>query len=308
MRLRQIEVFHAIYTTGSITNAAKLLYVSQPSVSKVLSHAELQLGFQLFKRSKGKLYPTTEADMLFSEVDKIYRQIRLIRKMSENIQHSEGGIVNLALSPALGFELLPRAIEKFRRRYPNVRFKLQTLHNDNVLEALHEHKCDLALLFSSPPMPGVKEIDLGESEMVVLYSDEQFPHRPEALSVEELEDSELIDISDSGPLGELVWSRLANSDVKVKSTLQVDTYFIAAGLVSQNLGCCTVDKYSAMANLSKNVRMATFDPPMPFRIKGLCLESKPIPKICDDFTDYVKAEIQEMRELSAITQRYELAK
>lgn len=47
MRLRHIEIFHAIYTTGSITNAAKLLYVSQPSVSKVLAHAELQLGFQL---------------------------------------------------------------------------------------------------------------------------------------------------------------------------------------------------------------------------------------------------------------------
>jgi DNA-binding transcriptional LysR family regulator len=57
MRLRHIEIFHAVYTTGSITNAAKLLYVSQPSVSKVLAHAELQLGFQLFKRAKGKLIP-----------------------------------------------------------------------------------------------------------------------------------------------------------------------------------------------------------------------------------------------------------
>ena len=37
MRLRHIEIFHAIYTTGSITNAAKILHVSQPSVSKVLS-------------------------------------------------------------------------------------------------------------------------------------------------------------------------------------------------------------------------------------------------------------------------------
>ena len=64
MRLRHIEIFHAIYTTGSITNAAKILHVSQPSVSKVLSHAEMQLGFKLFERVKGRLVPTEEAEMM----------------------------------------------------------------------------------------------------------------------------------------------------------------------------------------------------------------------------------------------------
>jgi len=65
MRLRQIEVFHAIYTSGSMTNAARLLNVSQPSVSKVLAHAEQQLGYALFDRVKGKLVATPEADRLF---------------------------------------------------------------------------------------------------------------------------------------------------------------------------------------------------------------------------------------------------
>lgn len=308
MRLRHIEVFHAIYTTGSITNAAKLLFVSQPSVSKVLAHAELQLGFQLFKRAKGKLVPTSEANMLFSEVDKIYKQIHSIRKMSENILHSADGTVNLALSPALGFELLPRAIAKFRKHHPNVRFKLQTLHNDEALQTLLEHKCDMAFLYSSPSMPGVKEIDLGESEMVILYPDEHFPERPKKLSVDELSDSELIGIWDSGPLGELVWNRLTNSDVQVKSSLQVDTYYIAASLVSKGLGCCTIDKYTALGNLSDDVSMASFEPPLTFHLKGLYLDSKPIPKICEEFAEFVKTEVQLMQSLTTITQRYAVDK
>jgi len=308
MRLRHIEVFHAIYTTGSITNAAKLLYVSQPSVSKVLAHAELQLGFQLFKRSKGKLIPTSEANMLFSEVDKIYKQIHSIRKMSENIQHSVDGIVNIALSPALGFELLPKAIAKFRQHHPNVRFKLQTLHNQEALQTLMEHKCDLAFLYSSPSMPGVKEFDLGESEMVILYPDEHFPEKPNKLSVEDLSDKELIGIWDSGPLGQLVWNRLTNSDVHVKSSLQVDTYFIAAGLVSQGLGCCTIDKYTALGNLSDKVSMASFEPPLTFQLKGLYLDNKPLPRICEEFTEFVKAEVLQMQALSAITKRYAQSK
>ena len=57
MRLRQIEVFHAVYTCGTMTSAARLLNVSQPSVSKVLAHAEQQLGYPLFERVRGKLVP-----------------------------------------------------------------------------------------------------------------------------------------------------------------------------------------------------------------------------------------------------------
>ena len=66
MRLRQIEVFHAVYSCGSVTGAAEILNVSQPSVSKVLAHAEQQLGFPLFDRVRGKLVPTPEADRLFA--------------------------------------------------------------------------------------------------------------------------------------------------------------------------------------------------------------------------------------------------
>ncbi len=50
MRLRHIEVFQAIVQTGSISAAARLLNVSQPNVSRVLTHAEQQLGFALFER------------------------------------------------------------------------------------------------------------------------------------------------------------------------------------------------------------------------------------------------------------------
>jgi len=52
MKTRQLEVFHAIYTKGTITEAATFLNVSQPSISKVLAHTESQLGFLLFSRIK----------------------------------------------------------------------------------------------------------------------------------------------------------------------------------------------------------------------------------------------------------------
>lgn len=291
MRLRHIEVFHAIYTTGSITNAANLLCVSQPSVSKVLAHAEIQLGFKLFQRTKGKLIPTAEAHMLFTNVDTIYKQLYSIKKMSANIKHSERGLVNIAVTPALGFDLLPKAIAAFKQKHQKVQFKIQTLHNDDAAQALLEHKCDLALLYQSPAMPQVKEVDLGLSEIVIVYPKGLFPHMPATIDNHSLLQHELIGIWDSGPLGEMVWARLANVQPEIISSVQVDTYYIAAGLVSEGLGCCAIDKMTAQANKSDNIAIASFDPPLTFQIKGLYMESHPLPRICHEFLHFVAEQI-----------------
>jgi DNA-binding transcriptional LysR family regulator len=75
MRLRQIEVFHAVYANGSISAAARGLNVSQPAVSKVLRHTESQLGISLFNLVRGRLVPTDEAHALFREVDEVFSRI-----------------------------------------------------------------------------------------------------------------------------------------------------------------------------------------------------------------------------------------
>ena len=55
MNLRHIEIFDAIYVNGSVSAAARALNVSQPSVSKMLRHAESLLGFHLFQHTNGML-------------------------------------------------------------------------------------------------------------------------------------------------------------------------------------------------------------------------------------------------------------
>ena len=60
---------------GSISSAARSLCVSQPNVTRVLSHTEQQLGFPLFERVKGRLIPTKEAKLLLPEAETIHEQL-----------------------------------------------------------------------------------------------------------------------------------------------------------------------------------------------------------------------------------------
>lgn len=288
MRLRHIEIFHAIYTTGSITNAAKILHVSQPSVSKVLAHAELSLGFSLFQRTKGRLIPTCEADMLFIEVDKIYQQLKTIKNTAENIKKHDYGKINIGLSPALGFAVIPQALANFKKQHASVSANLLTMHNHEVLQALHEYKCDLAIMFAPAKMSGVAQIPFGSGEFVIMYPKSLFPDLPQKLSLKALLDYELIGIGDSGPLDDLVWHRFMEEEVAFKSSIQVQTFFIAAGMTAQNIGICIVDEYTARSNLSDSVAIASFDPPLTFPVVGLYLENKQLSNACEDFIHHVK--------------------
>jgi DNA-binding transcriptional LysR family regulator len=290
MRLRHIEIFHAIYTTGSITNAAKILHVSQPSVSKVLSHAEMQLGFDLFKRVKGRLTPTDEAEMLFDEVDKIYQQMRSIKNTAENIKKSEYGQINIAGSPALGFDVIPSAIAKYHKIHRQVNFNVQTVHNDAVMQTLLEHKCDLAILFAPNIMPGITSIELAQSELVIVYPKENFPDSPKELTLSQLKDFEYIDIGDSGPLADLLWTRMMQDNISLEALIKVQTYFIAARLVAQGVGICVVDRFTAEGNLSDNTAIASFNPPLTFPVKALYLENRSLSKVSEEFLTYLIAE------------------
>src|SRR5690349_6640425 len=72
-KLRHMEVFRAVMLTGSISAAAKMLYVSQPAVSKLIQYIEGRLAYRLFERINNRLVPTHEAQILYREVERVYQ-------------------------------------------------------------------------------------------------------------------------------------------------------------------------------------------------------------------------------------------
>ena len=68
---RHIEIFYNVYKYKTLTNAAKILNVSQPALSKSLQYSEHKLNLKLFTKQSGMLVPTPEADMLFKNAEKI---------------------------------------------------------------------------------------------------------------------------------------------------------------------------------------------------------------------------------------------
>ena len=252
MRLRHIEVFHAVMQTGSVSRAAELLGISQPAASKVLGHAESALGFRLFERIKGRLRPTAEAAILFGEVEKIQQGMGQVRSLAQNLQRRPEGRLHIGCLPSLALSITPRAVKAFRQLHPTLTCQLETGHIDGLVRALRARQIDLALTFAPREHAGIRMQTLGEVELVYLGP----APGPGDFDPATLDPADLIRIADSDIVGRTVGDALAALGVEGPSTISSETYFAACALAAEVSGVAIVDELTAasMARPGQHLR------------------------------------------------------
>jgi len=275
MNLRHIEIFHAVYVNGSVTAAARALNLSQPSVSKTLRHAESLLGFPLFQRTNGRLIPTEDAHMLFSEVSEIQDRVYALREAGRNLKRGAGGILRISALPSLALHALPTAVSRFVRTHPSVKFDLQTVHHDDALRKLYERETDLAIAYEVPPAAPLGHRWLGEGELVLLYREEDMPDLPPRIGLECLRGQRFISVAASGPIGQLFTQELQRVDLELDEVISALSFYIASALVRQGVGMTVVDSFTAQASLVPGLAIRPLKPRITFDIHAMFLLNRP---------------------------------
>ncbi len=288
MRLRQIEVFHAVYANGSISAAARGLNVSQPAVSKVLRHTESQLGISLFNLVRGRLVPTDEAHALFREVDEVFGRISSLQVTANNLRNTGSGHLRIGVAPSLGLEVAPRAIAAFRTKYPNVTFDVKTLHHNDTSRALYERECDLSIGYDPPEHPRLKLEKLSAARLYLICQPGKFSSDKSSLKLNELSGMDIVSVNGSGPIGDLVEAALEKAQVDVRKIISVSTYYIAAALVRFGSGVAIVDQFTAQSMASDGLEALSISPEMQFGVHAIWLEDRPPSRLGLQFVEEVK--------------------
>lgn len=292
MRLRQIEAFHAIYVSGSISGAARVLNVSQPSLTKVLQHAEQQLGFALFKRVRGRLVATEEAHTLFREVNELHDRLGSLRRTVRNLRTGVQGNIRVAVLPALALDIAPAAIAKFRKQNPGVTFDVMTLHHDEVLRCLYERRSELAIAYAPAPHPRLKIVELGTAEVVLFArKDAEIPGSA-SVPMQWLAGREIIGLSSSGPVGDLFTATLERLNVAAREVISAQTFYLAATLVRHGAGIAIVDEPTARAMEDANTQSYRLSPPVRFSVCAVHLEDRPPSQLARDFMTAIREQLQ----------------
>ncbi|MBB2166355.1 LysR family transcriptional regulator [Gluconacetobacter sp. 1b LMG 1731] len=243
MRLRQIEVFYAIMTTGSLRRAAELLHVSQPAASKVLRYAEQSLGFALFERAGGRLVPTREARIMLPHVNAIFEKLSDLKRLTDNLRYArDGHSISIGCVPSLGLSLVPRVVQRYRTAHPGMELTIDAMHGSEIVSRILNHDLDLGIVFGDYTRDGLTALHIADIPLLVI--DAEGGEGP--VNIAEIDPARYIGLSENDPTARLLDMALDEAGIPATPPVRVRTHFMAAELVRLGGGCAIVDALTAL--------------------------------------------------------------
>lgn len=162
MNLRQVEAFRTVMLRGSMTDAANELRTSQPTVSRLIAELEAEIGFKLFDRAAGRLWPSNEGLSFYHEVERSFLGMENLVHAARDIRGFGKGRLRIAAVPAMALGFMPRCIRLFRERFTNVAVSLQMGNDSTVTRWSSSSNCDIGFVANL--------IDIAQVEHRPLYT------------------------------------------------------------------------------------------------------------------------------------------
>lgn len=140
------KVFYWAVKTGSLTKAAKALYLTQPSVSHAIKQLEERFGLSLFTRTAKGVTLTQEGMVLYSYIEQSQILITLAEEKMAALKNLDSGELRIGGSDSLFKHYLLPYLEQFHRRHPGVKLHLNHGTTPEIISFLKEGRIDLGVV------------------------------------------------------------------------------------------------------------------------------------------------------------------
>lgn len=156
MDIRKLETFVCAAETFSLTEAAKLLHLSQPALSHQIKLLEEELDTILFIRSHTGLKLTEAGYLLLPYARRLLHDTNDLQEMMQSLKNQETGELRIACSSTSGRFVLPLMVARFCTAYPSVRASILACQPRYMVERLLESEAHLGIVSSEPVEPGLQ--------------------------------------------------------------------------------------------------------------------------------------------------------
>ncbi|ECI4490774.1 LysR family transcriptional regulator [Salmonella enterica] len=296
VNLRHIEIFHAVMTAGNLTEAARLLHTSQPTVSRELARFEKVLGLTLFERTRGRLHPTVQGLRLFEEVQRSWYGLDRIVSAAESLREFRQGELSIACLPVFSQSFLPPLLPPFLARYPDVSLNIVPQESPLLEEWLSAQRHDLGLTETLHAPAGTTRTELLTlNEVCVLPRDHPLAAKT-VLTPDDFQGENFISLSRLDSYRQLLDTLFAEHQVKRRMVVETHSAASVCAMVRAGAGVSIVNPLTALDYAASGVTVRRFSIDVPFTVSLIRPLHRPASALVDTFSKHLQTHLSRLVE------------
>ncbi|WP_315836250.1 LysR family transcriptional regulator [Bradyrhizobium prioriisuperbiae] len=292
MTLRQVEVVRAVMVTGTIGGAAKLLNVSAPGISRLVKYTEKSLGIRFFQRQNGRYFPTPEAQSIFEQINGVYKKVDDLSGMISAM--GRGGLSELRIGsvPSISQVMVPRAIERVRRRYPDLHMDINILKIEEAIDYLLLGKGECVAMSYRLPHSGLDFLPLASGELFCIVPEGHELAGRKEITAAEMIRYPLIGIDPNDPYGRIMAEMFARNKLSYDITIRARFGTTVCALVKAGLGIAVIDQFTVAHGGVPGIELLRITEPTRFDTYIAVKRGVPLSLHAEAFIEFLRAEMR----------------
>jgi len=229
----QLEAFVQVAQQGSVTRAARALFVTQPALSARLNALEAAVGTQLLVRRRGGARLTEAGRAFLPYAERALHAVSQGQQVLRELARGIAGHVAIGASPAVSTYALPSILKRFAIERPGVQVAVRTGHSEEIVELVKRDEVAVGLSRELRD-PELEEFTLYEDELVlVVHPDHPFTR---GVRLADLADEQFILFDRASSYHELTSALFLEAPFVPRSVMELDNIDSAKKMVEQGLG------------------------------------------------------------------------
>lgn len=285
---RQIDAFRTVVSTGTVTESAQMLGISQPAVSRLISDLESEVAFKLFTRSGRNLKPTLEARLLVEEVRRALSGLERIKEAARAIQQFKHAQIRLITTPAFATVLAPQLIRAFAERRPEVMISLEIQSSDDTIEWMVSQNHDFGIAPPTGKNPVIMSRPLVKTEAVCIMPPKHRLAGKRKITPQDLAGESFISYLSDSVFRFEVDEIFRKAGIERRLQYEARTTGAICQLVAEGLGISVVGSVYGGKNGASGYSATPFAPGIPFGAALIWSRRKTMSAVAEDFLSMVE--------------------
>lgn len=244
--IRQLRAFISVAETGSFTDAAKMMNLTQPAISVLVADLERELELKLFDRTSRSVSLTDAGSELLGSATRALVDLQAAITSSRELSNIRRGRVRIAATPLFASLILPPAILEFSKRFPGVDIVIRDTASHLVHTLVEDGQVELGIDAARDQVsPFVWDLLPMDEILLACRPDHAFATK-DYISWHDLQDIPYIAVTPESVTRRIVDAYMREEQVSVKPAFEVSSIWTLLGLVGCGLGVGFTTAYARL--------------------------------------------------------------